>query len=239
MKENEFIVLRHSYDDHSYIDGKNDTGLTKRGIEIAEKAAVNMLCKVDSDKVIIRHSTKMRAQETAGIICEYLLKNNIDCHCIRDIGLTELFQGQFNFGEMEHVERVNFLQSCWDDFEYCRQHGDLKHCFGKNKDREIVLIPGENHFEWSRRIAKGVLNIINDMEQSYQSISVTHRGAIHEIQRIIEMVNGIITFDQVELYNTRWMEYCQDYSLHIDNLDTAKVLIKRFMNERGNNENNY
>lgn len=77
------------------------------------------------------------------------------------------------------------------------------------------------------------------MEQSYQSISVTHRGAIHEIQRIIEMVNGIITFDQVELYNTRWMEYCQDYSLYIDNLDTAKVLIKRFMNERGNNENNY
>ena len=239
MKKNEFIVLRHSYDDHSYIDGKNDTGLTQNGIEIAKKAAINTLYKIDSNKVIIRHSTKIRAQETAEIICEYLLKNGIDCHCIGDIGLTELFQGQFNFEKMEHIERVNFLQSCWDDFEYHREQGNLKHCFGENKDHKIVITCGENHCEWSIRIAKGVLNIINDMEQSYQSINVTHRGAIHEIQRIIEMVNGIITFDQVELYNTRWMEYCQDYLLHIDNLDTAKVLVKKFMNERKNNENNY
>lgn len=239
MKKNEFIVLRHSYDNHSYIDGKNDTGLTQNGIEIAKKAAINALYKIDSNKVIIRHSTKIRAQETAEIICEYLLKNGIDCHCIGDIGLTELFQGQFNFEKMEHIERVNFLQSCWDDFEYHRKQGNLKHSFGENKDYKIVITCGENHCEWSIRIAKGVLNIINDMEQSYQSINVTHRGAIHEIQRIIEMVNGIITFNQVELYNTRWMEYCQDYLLHIDNLDTAKVLVKKFMNERKNNENNY
>lgn len=233
MKKNEFIVLRHSYDDHSYIDGKNDTSLTQRGIEIAQKAAVNMLQQVNSDKVIIRHSTKIRAQETAEIVCEHLLKHSIDCHCVKDFGLTELFQGKFNFGNMEHIERVNFLQSCWDDFEHYRQQGDLTHHFGQNKNTEIILTYGENHSEWSQRIANGVLNIISDMENSYQSINVTHRGAIHEIERIIEMVNGIITPDQVELYNTRWMEYCQDYSLCIDNLDTAKVLIKKFINERG------
>ena len=26
MKKNDFLVVRHSYDDHSYIDGENDIG---------------------------------------------------------------------------------------------------------------------------------------------------------------------------------------------------------------------
>ena len=239
MKKNEFIILRHSYDDHSYIDGKNDTSLTQEGVEIAKQAAIDVFPKVDSNKVIIRHSTKVRAQETAEILCEYLLKHNIDCSCISDIGLTELFQGQFNFGNMEHEERINFLQSCWDDFEDCRKCGDLTHHFGQNKDRNIILTPGENHLEWSRRIGQGLLNIIEDVEQSYQSINITHRGAIHEIERIIEMVNGNLPIDQIELYNTRWMPYCQDYLLHLEDLDKSKVLIKKFIKERENNENNY
>ena len=30
----EFLAIRHSYDDHSYIDGNNDTSLTENGVEI-------------------------------------------------------------------------------------------------------------------------------------------------------------------------------------------------------------
>lgn len=41
MKKNDFLLVRHSYDDHSYIDGKNDTGLTKKGIEIVKQASEN------------------------------------------------------------------------------------------------------------------------------------------------------------------------------------------------------
>ena len=72
MKKNDFLIVRHSYDDHSYIDGENDTSLTKKGIDIAKKASENILPKIDSDFVIIRHSTKRRAKETAEIIGEYL-----------------------------------------------------------------------------------------------------------------------------------------------------------------------
>ena len=232
MEQNSFILLRHGYDDHSYIDGKNDTGLTTKGIEMAQNASSNLLYKVDNDKVVIRHSTKKRAKETAEIICEYFLKHNINCICINDNGLTELFQGNFNFGDMEHSKRVDFLQSCWDDFEYCRKSGNLNHHFGQNKDRKIVLTPGENHSEWSVRIANGVLNIINDLEQSYQSINVTHRGAILEIKKIIEMVNGKIQFNDVEQYETVWMNYCQDYLVNIDCLDKARVLTKKYICQR-------
>lgn len=232
MKKNDFLIVRHSYDDHSYIDGENDTSLTKKGIDIAKKASENILPKIDSDFVIIRHSTKRRAKETAEIIGEYFLKNNITCKLISDIGLTELFQGEFNFEGMEHIERVNFLQSCWDDFENCRKNGDLSHRFGQNKNRSIILKTGENHYEWSIRIANGVLNILNDLEQSYQSINITHRGAILEIQNIIEMINGNIDLDQVENYKTIWMEYCQDYSLYVENLKNAKTLTRKYIKQR-------
>lgn len=239
MNKNDFILVRHSYDDHSYIDGKNDTSLTQNGIEIAKEATKKIIYKIDSNEVIIRYSTKKRAKETADIIGEYLSKNNIDCNYISDSGLTELFQGSFNFDGMEHIERVNFLQSCWDDFEFCRKNGDLNHRFGQNKSRKIILQFGENHSDWSVRIAKGMLNIINDLSQSYQTINITHRGAIFEIQKLIEMVNGKIQFDDVEKYETTWMNYCQDYLLHIEDLNVAKSLTKKYISKRSRNENNY
>lgn len=238
MEKNDFIVVRHGYDDHSYIDGKNDTPLTLKGIEMAKGAARNIIYKVNSDKVIVRYSTKLRAKETAEIICEYLLRANINCRSISDIGLAELFQGEFNFDNMEHKVKVDFLQSCWDDFEGCRLSGDLSHHFGQNKNRKVVLTAGENHFEWSTRIANGLLNIIGDLEQSYQSINVTHRGAIFELKNIIEMVNGNISFDEVEYYQTVWMGYCQDYLLHINDLEKAKILTKQYIYKRSRNENN-
>ena len=239
MKKNDFLIVRHSYDDHSYIDGKNDTSLTKKGIDIAKKAAIDILPKIDSGMVIIRHSTKKRAKETAEIIGEYLLKNNINSKSISDNGLTELFQGKFNFEGMDHLEKVNFLQSCWDDFEFCRTNGNLNHHFGDNKTDKIIIEPGESHAEWSVRIAGGLLNIIDDLGKSYQSINITHRGAIFEIQKLIEFINGKIEISDVEKYETKWMSYCNDYLLHIDNLDKAKILTKEYINKRGINENNY
>lgn len=239
MERNKIILVRHGYDDHSYIDGKNDTSLIERGIDEAKQAAKNIYTKVNSDKVIIRHSVKLRAKQTAEIICDYLLKHNIDCTIISDHGLTELFQGKFNFGEMTHNERVDFLQSCWDDFESCRHQGDLTHRFGQNKDCSIITSLGENHLEWSVRIANGTLNIINDLENSYQSISITHRGAIFVIQNLIEMINDRLPINQVEQYKTIWMSYCTDYSFEIEDIDKSKKLIKEYINQRSQNENNH
>lgn len=234
MKKNQFMLVRHSYDDHSYIDGKNDTSLTKDGIEIAKKASKDILREIDDSKVIIRYSSKKRAKETAEIICECFLHNNIDCYCVEDCGLTELFQGTFNFDGMEHTEKINFLQSCWDDFEECRMQGDLNHNFGQNKDHSIVLTSGENHSEWSVRISCSLLNIIDDLSHNFQSVNVTHRGAIFEIQGIIGMINQQIEMDQIEKYETLWMPYCQSYLLQIENFESARALIKKYIYQRSN-----
>lgn len=236
--ENRFIVVRHSYDDHDYIDGKNNTSLTSNGIEIAKKASEKLVYEVESNNIIIRHSVKRRASETAEIFCDYLIRKGFNCKCINDHGLTELYQGKFDFGEMPHQERIDFLQSCWDDFEECRMNGNFSHNFGQNKDRSVILTPGENHAEWSLRIADGLLNIISDIENSYQSIDIAHRGAIYEIEQLVKFSNEIIGMEAIEKYQTRWMSYCQDYKLELNDLEKAKTLIKKYRCSRGQNENN-
>lgn len=231
--EKELILIRHSYDDHSYIDGKNDTSLTKNGIEIAKKEAINLYKQIYLNEVLIKHSTKLRAKETSYIICDYLLSKNIKCNCIQDFGLTELFQGEFNFNGLSHENRINFLQSCWDDFERCRKERCYTHNFGENKDKNIVLKTGENHIEWSLRISYGLINILDDFKKNIQLIGVTHRGAILEIENIIKMINGIIEMQDIEQYETVWMNYCQEKKLIIKDIEKGKTLIKEYIKVRG------
>lgn len=227
------ILIRHSYDDHSYIDGKNDTSLTENGIEIANEALQKLAPRFKSQDIMIRHSVKVRAKETAQILCSELEKGSNKIECISDHGLTELFQGKFDFKEMEHEERVNFLQSCWDDFEIEREKGNLHHRFGEYKSKDTMLTFGENHVEWSVRIAGGLLNILNDLENNKQSINITHRGAMLEIQNLVRMANGEIEMEEVEKYKTIFMKYCEMFELEIKDIAVAKQNLLNFIKMRG------
>ena len=232
MKENEFLIMRHSYDDHSYIDGRNDTSLTLEGINIAKKAAENILFKLDGRDIIVRYSLKKRARETAEILFDRISKTGLNIKCIEDNGLTELYQGKFNFEGLTHQERIDFLQSCWDDFEKLRHQGELRHRFGEFKDRNIITGLGENHVEWSIRVGKAVLNILSDMKSNSQSINITHRGATLEIKNIINMANNKISVDKVEKYDTIRMNYCSDYIVQVDNLTKADERVRKFLSQR-------
>lgn len=232
MELNEFLLMRHSYDDHSYIDGKNDTSLTRDGVTIARNAAESVLQYLDNRNVVVRYSSKKRAKETAEIVCEKLEENDLKYKAVEDVYLNELFQGDFNFGQMSHNERVNFLQSCWDDFESFRIEGNLNHRFGELKNRNVIVNLGENHNEWSVRIGKAVLNILNDVKENNQVIGITHRGATFEIENIVRMANDEIDLNEVEKYTTVWMRYCQEKVLNVKDVDGAINKVQDFVEDR-------
>lgn len=233
MNSNRIILIRHSYDDHSYIDGKNDTSLTANGIEIAKEAAIRIVPTINKENVIIRYSSKQRAKETAIILSEELEKKGFNYNCLEDKDLTELYQGKLNFGDMVHKDRVDFLQSCWDDFENCRKNGNLNHHFGELKSKQIVERPGECHKEWSARIATGIQHILTDIEnENTESITITHRGAILLMQNLFKIINNLENFENVEKYETIWMDYCKDFSIQINNTEHAKTRINNFIKKR-------
>lgn len=152
--------------------------------------------------------------------------------CIEDRGLTELNQGNFDFSGLSHEQRVDFLQSCWDDFEFQRENGNLKHRFGEFKNRDIVIDLGENHKEWSARVGQAVLNILDEIKKGHQVLGITHRGATFEINNIVKMANGVLLPREVEFYKTIRMKYCQDFLLSIDDIEFAKKRVKDFIDER-------
>ena len=55
------------------------------------------------------------------------------------------------------------------------------------------------------------------------------------------MANGKIPIEDVEKYETIWMQYCQDYQLHLDDLQLAQNRIKNYIYQRSRvkNENHY
>lgn len=232
MENNKIILARHGYDDHSYIDGENNTSLTADGIKVAKESMEKIAAEFCGKHIIVRHSVKKRAKETAEILCDQLTKGSNQVERIADHGLTELFQGKFNFDGMEHIERVNFLQSCWDDFESEREKGNLYHRFGQNKNRNIMLCPGEHHAEWSARIAGGLMNMLNDLHNNCQSINITHRGAMLQMQNLTRMLNGEIEIEQVEKYKTIPMKYCQDFVLEVNDVVQAKQILANFIQVR-------
>ena len=159
-----FITIRHSYDDHSYIDGKNDTSLTNRGIDIARDMANRIPSLIDTDKkIILRHSVKKRAAETAEILCDKLEEMNLDYEIIPEKNLTELYQGQFrNLDLLAHENKVNLLQSCWEEFDDHRVNGNFDYRFGDpinaingKIDSKFVSYPyGESQRDFSIRIGR-------------------------------------------------------------------------------------
>ena len=250
MKNNEFLVIRHSYDDHSYIDGKNDTSLTKEGIEIAKKMAINVLPKIDLNRnVRLRHSIKKRAVETAEILNEELYKHSIDHDIESEPNLTELFQGNFrNFDLMSHDQKVNFLQTCWEEFDSHRRDGNIDYRFGdnynahgKNIDGNFVAYPyGESQREFSIRIGKSLINICNFLMENEQSINITHRGATREIKNLVHSINTHTPVEQVKDYEIVGMKYGEIINCSIDDLFEARRILKEYISTqiRINNERN-
>lgn len=252
MKNNEFLVIRHSYDDHSYIDGKNDTGLTRDGIEIAKKMAINVLPEIDLNRnVRLRHSTKKRAVETAEILNEELYRHSIDHDIAPDPNLTELFQGNFrNLNLMNHNQKIEFLQTCWEEFDSHRRNGDIDYRFGDNRnsyekriDEKFVMHPyGETQRQFSSRIGTSLINICNFLMENEQSINITHRGATREIKNLVHSVNSNTPLEQVKDYEIVGMKYCEIVNCSIDDLFEATRILKsyvdtqmRIIHERNNN----
>lgn len=236
MTREKLTVIRHSYDDHSYIDGKNDTSLTKRGVDIARGMSEEIASNLEVHKeVMIGSSPKKRASETAEILYDTLRRKNIPANLYIDPNLAELNQGEFMFGSLDHDERVNFLQSCWDDFETERHAGNLVHRFGERKiDGGIIIQPGENHSEFSARIGKSVLRSIQLMNPERKIINITHRAATLDIQNVVKFLNSDVEMDDIEKYITRSMQYCEVNNFTIKDLSLTTTSLIRYIKAREN-----
>lgn len=233
---NNFLVIRHNYDDHSYIDEKNDTSLTSDGIEIAKEmsdiVAKSILSQEDIKNIVLRSSLKRRAVETSEILIDSLQRYNLPFDFLPDHNLTELFQGKFkNLDELSHQERILMLQAFWEKFDDERvnkqnldyRFGDSNNDSSLSKYSTYLEYPfGESQKDFAIRIGKAALSICKDLIGNNQSINITHRGATRELHNLTYAINNNLQMSQVPSFEIKGMKYCEITECKFENLQVAK-----------------
>lgn len=240
MKEKfDFGVMRHSYDDHSYIDGKNDTDLTKDGIQIAKDAAKQIAKSLgeQDQEIQIRSSSKRRGIHTAEIVKEQLDKDMIPNSLIVDENLRELYQGNMDLSQMSHDERVRFLESGWQSFDDERKKGNDNYHFGephiKLMRQDIILYPyGESQNDFAQRITKAMQSSLEeDMAKEKTTLFVTHRGGMREILNLAYAANHNLPVSQTDKYEMSGMKYCDFIEVVLKDRNQLKAAMARRLKE--------
>ncbi len=231
---NNIILVRHSRDDHSYIDGDNDTSLTPRGIELARAMSYDVKESIKRQpfkKVVVYSSNRNRAVETAKILYEELSSCGVERIFRIDGRLRELYQGKIiDVNKSSHDEKANNLEIEWKSFDAERLKGNYSYKFGEpllcGSRKEFIAPPyGESHRELSVRARDALCDIIKIARQNDTVVIViTHRGIIREMFNIVCSVNSNVELTQYIENEMKGWEYCLPIPLGVDSADLSTYI---------------
>lgn len=243
MSEREVFLIRHGHDDHSYIDGNNNTSLTLKGIEGARQMGTKMAALLgDSDigVVDIHTSSRKRSVETAEILSEELDKSQIAHGFHVDERLKELYQGKIiNVDILTHQEKAALLQLAWEIFDEDRVEGGMDYHFGDFQSGEEAHYPlrgfiedpyGESQGEFSYRIGSALHDILQDVVDKHGTpIVVAHRGGIREIRNILHATNNNLPVKQSSECEMSGLIYCEIVSNPIRDVDFSLRALDNYL----------
>lgn len=235
MKEKlNFSLMRHSYDDHSYIDGKNNTDLTHDGIKLAKEASVKIsekLKRKETDIEIISTS-KIRGIHTAEILKERLDHIGVNSSLRIDKNFRELYQGEMDLSLMNHEDKIKFLESGWISFDKERRRGNNNYHFGEPHsdliNTNIIKPPyGESQNDFSNRIMKAIKKSLFEDDMNVSKIIITHRGGMREILNAVFASNNNLPFEQSDSCEMAGLKYCDFREVTLNDRDNFKKIIAR------------
>ena len=235
------VMMRHSYDDDTYIDGKNDTDLTSEGIQIAKNAAMNLSAKLGdlNAKVGLRSGPKKRSVQTLEILAEQLYADGIPYSITRDNKLTELFQGKMELDGLTHYEKVAGLHYAWIAFNQERTKGNFNYRFGHPHPemRSDFIVPpyGETQNEFLLRMADALMSVIEDNAKEHNiPVVIAHRGGIREFMNMSNALNNNIDFSQSQICDISQLQFCDVREIDITDTNIAMTRLQEYANHLRN-----
>jgi broad specificity phosphatase PhoE len=244
MHGTDMLLMRHGYDDHSYIDGKNDTSLTLNGIEVAREESTKIASHIASKYergISLRVSSKRRAIETAEILVQELRRHGVDHAVDVDGNLRELYQGELlGLDGMTHKEKVRMLELGWEIFDKERVAGNDDYKFGTpdysdskyQRFNEFVKHPyGESQNDLSRRIEVAYVDALAaSADKAKTPMIIAHRGTIREVLNLVATHNsGSYNIKQNPDIEMSGWKYCELFTAKIDDLEFSRGALKRYL----------
>ncbi len=234
------MLVRHSRDDASYIDGKNDTDLTAEGIAMAKKTALDIskiVSPMDTN-IAIYSSSKKRTIQTSDIIAEQLAQDKIPFSLASDARLNEIYQGNMLINGLTHEEKRALLHYAWVAFKEERDLGNYNYHFAQPHDKllkNFVTPPyGETHNEYCLRLAQALACYIDtNQKQPMFSLLVLHGGSINHMLNMTYALNSndYTTFLDKKKFEqfTNKVAYCAVQQSQIKDVATAKIMLDKYI----------
>lgn len=151
---------------------------------------------VKAPRIVLRHSTRLRAIQTAAIISDEFLCRDIPFEMIETIGVREIYQGDFVI--RNHVSGTEYkpLVDAWSAWQKNLDECELLYRFGDPVigDSGVTRFPeligwfkkfGEHQGDFSLRLYRMMTEVFKESSDNLQVI-VGHQASCSRIQRIID-----------------------------------------------------
>ena len=164
-------------------------------------------CRVANVRQVkIWHSNRLRAIQTAAIVCEQFFNANMSAEMCETIGVREIYQG--NFRIENHIDGMEYkpLVDAWSAWQKKLDACELLYRFGdplfyEDDTAEFPELTGwftefgENQGEFSLRLYTLLERVLMETDNRLQII-IGHQASCSRIQRIFSAMNDLKTVEE-------------------------------------------
>jgi broad specificity phosphatase PhoE len=174
---------------------------TKPDIMTLSKQMIRLCGRIRADRIVLRHSNRLRAIQTASIIAEELFAVDMPIEIVETAGVQEIYQGDFII--KDHVTGTEYkpLVDAWNAWQKKLNACELLYRFGDPlvDNSEKAEFPelvgwfkgfGEHQGDFSLRLYY-MLKEVFEVSSNDLQVIVGHQASCSRIQRIISAVLGL------------------------------------------------
>lgn len=191
------VLIRHGIDAPILSQDLNQPLIeeTKPDIRTLSKQLIKLCGRIEANRIVLRHSNRLRAIQTASIIAEELFAIDMPTEIMETSGVREIYQGDFII--RDHVAGTEYkpLVDAWnawqkklDACELLYRFGDpLADNSGKAEFPELVgwfKEFGEHQGDFSLRLYRMMKEVFEESGDDLQVI-VGHQASCSRMQRIV------------------------------------------------------
>lgn len=197
------VLIRHGIDDPVLSQDLNQPLIeeTKPDIKTLGKQLISLCGRIGADRIVLRHSNRLRAIQTASIIVEELFAIDMPTEIMETAGVREIYQGDFII--KDHVTGTEYkpLVDAWNAWQKKLDACELLYRFGdplpdSSGNAEFPELTGwfkafgEHQGDFSLRLYRMLKEIFEESCDGLQVI-VGHQASCSRMQRIISAASWL------------------------------------------------
>lgn len=202
--QNILILIRHGIDENTLTEDLNQPLIeeTKPDIEVLGLEIIDFCRTNNIDKLNLRYSNRLRAQQTAEILANKFHSRKVNFSLIETEGVREVYQGRFIIKNHTNGNEYKPLVDAWTAWQKKLDACELQYKFGDPvvSNSGSVEFPsligwfkeyGEHQGDFSLRLYLMMKEVFDTEGNNATHIIVGHQASCSRIQRILNAASKL------------------------------------------------